>query len=317
MASLAFAQPVLHLTGREAFASVSGHLALLRDPGGALGIDGAVGSTGWRPLPRGLALVYTKDAAWVRFEIDRDPSAASIVLGRDSAGLATAQAGGLVLIASLFCVSIYLSRTPLSIIDAAAQQLRMSPDAPREKTLRLYQKIGIAADRMTSLVDEYLAADRLAGDETTMEVRPSNLRLVIARAVAELPDGRVAVDAGGLPERFPCDPDLLQVALRNLLANADRHSPPDRLVSLAATPTPGGGVELAVRDEGPGIPPDELPHLFRKYFRGRDAQAGTGAGLGLYLVDRIAHRHGGSVTVESAPGAGTTFRIHLPGPSAV
>ncbi len=650
LASLSFAQPVLHLTGREASASLSGHLALLRDPGGTLGIDEAIGSKGWSPLPRGLALGYTKDAVWIRFEVERDPSAKSswllelaeatmedvrlwsldsptglleqrsgaavpraqrpmdyqkpvfrldlqpgrnrffvrirtrftvaaqlnvyspesfanesrgasvawglffgaifsivvfqlsfwvrtkepvtawyaayivlygctsaltaglpqqyfgapvplsellrsltlcgvvgvgsvfnslalelastlprlnrvflwfallvsgigaifVLAGRVGVGNSTAQAGGLVLMASLLVVSVHLVlrghaparlfliafglffvgaslrflrnlgvispgtlpdigvhvgalanivtmsfglserfsrlkrekdraqaealeatrrlaeslesevaartveltkevrrrgeleeklqraleveraarevqrdfvgmvshefRTPLSIIDAAAQQLRMSPDAPREKTLRRYEKIGIATDRMTSLIDEYLVADRLAGDETTMEVRPSNLRLVIARAVAELPDGRVAVDARGLPERFPCDPDLLQVALRNILANADRHSPPDRLVSLAAGALPDGGVELAVRDEGPGIPPDELPHLFRKFFRGRGTHAGTGAGLGLYLVDRIAHRHGGSVTVESAPGAGTTFRIRLPGP---
>ncbi len=204
-------------------------------------------------------------------------------------------------------------RSPLSVIDVAVQRLRANPSASKEATLGRCESIDGAAGRMAALVDDYLAADRVVEEGESLAVRPSNLRLVIARAVAELPDGQVAVEANGLPGLFPCDPDLLQVALRNLLANADRHSPPGRPVSLDARPAPDGGVELAVTDEGPGIPPDELPHLFRKYFRGRSARGSAGAGLGLYLVDRIARGHGGSVSVESGPGAGATFRIRLPG----
>jgi signal transduction histidine kinase len=135
---------------------------------------------------------------------------------------------------------------------------------------------------------------------------------VIARAVAELPEGRVAVAVGDLPERFRCDPELLQVALRNLLANAERHSPADRPVSLSARSIADCGVEFVVTDLGAGISPDELPHVFRKYFRGRAAKGSPGAGLGLYLVDRIARRHGGSVSVESSPGSGATFRVRIP-----
>ncbi len=204
-------------------------------------------------------------------------------------------------------------RAPLTNIDMAAQRLRSNPDDLREKVVRRYEEIGSAVERMTSLVNDYLSADRLAGDEGAFQPQPSILGLVLARVVAELPDGRITVEADGLPETFPCDPDLLHVALRNLLANADRHTPRGVPIRLVAGPTPDGGVELAVVDAGDGIPADELPHLFRKYFRGRDAKGAPGAGLGLYLVEKIARQHGGSVTVASPPGAGATFRIRLPG----
>ena len=70
---------------------------------------------------------------------------------------------------------------------------------------------------------------------------------------------------------------------------------------------------MTVTDRGEGIPPDEMPRLFEKYFRGRGTHGRPVAGLGLYLVDRIARMHGGAVSAESVPGEGTTFRISLPG----
>ncbi len=207
-------------------------------------------------------------------------------------------------------------RSPLTVIGGEAQLLRANPDSPRERRVRRYERVESATERMTELVEAYLSADRTAGDETALELAPSDLRLVIARAVADLPDGRVRVEAEGLPETFPCDPDLLEVALRNLLVNADRYSPSGSPVTLVARPAPDGGVVLEVTDEGPGIPPDELPRLFQKFFRGRGAQGKPGTGLGLYIVEGIVRRHGGSVSVESSPGAGTKFRLVLPGARA-
>ena len=75
-----------------------------------------------------------------------------------------------------------------------------------------------------------------------------------------------------------------------------------------------GGVAFAVTDAGGAIPHDEIPRLFQKYFRGRGAQDRPGAGLGLYLVERIATLHGGSIDVASSPEEGTRFTLHIPRP---
>ena len=204
-------------------------------------------------------------------------------------------------------------RTPLTVIDTSVQQLESSPDPPAERTVRRYRNITGATRRMTSLMDEYLTFDRLDGDSVPVHLVPCDPGRIVERAVADFSPGRIAVEIRSLPRSFSCDPDLAHVALRNLLENAEKHSPEDRPVTLCVRASDGGGLELTVTDRGEGVPPDEMPRLFEKYFRGRGARGRPGAGLGLYLVDRIARIHGGAVSAESVPGEGTTVRISLPG----
>jgi signal transduction histidine kinase len=101
------------------------------------------------------------------------------------------------------------------------------------------------------------------------------------------------------------------VALRNLIANALQHSPANAPVRMTVHGAPDGGLAISVVDQGVGIPEDEMPRLFQKYFRGRGSQGQPGAGLGLYLVESIAVMHGGTVRVESEIGRGTTFVLTL------
>ena len=106
---------------------------------------------------------------------------------------------------------------------------------------------------------------------------------------------------------------LIVEALLNLLHNAMRFTDAGGTVEVSLT-VGAGGATLAVKDSGPGIPPDEHEKVFRRFYkvpRGRpDADEGTG--LGLSIVKAIAEAHGGSVDLESAPGRGSCFRLSLP-----
>ena len=116
----------------------------------------------------------------------------------------------------------------------------------------------------------------------------------------------------------PCtvvlDQDRFRIMLRNILDNALRHSEADDPpVHLSAQETPGG-ILLIIEDHGCGIPPHDLPHIFEPFYRvdkSRSKETG-GYGLGLNLVHKIVSAHGGSITLDSTLGRGTTVRIKLP-----
>ncbi|MGV9311090.1 sensor histidine kinase [Streptomyces sp. NPDC003691] len=118
--------------------------------------------------------------------------------------------------------------------------------------------------------------------------------------------------AGNAPVLVHADPDRLRQAVGNLVANAIRATPPGGCVTLSLT-TNGPAALLRVRDTGTGIPAEDLPHLFDRFWRA-DAARGRltgGSGLGLSIVRQIVHDHGGTVQVESTVGTGTTFTVAL------
>ncbi|MGZ3253901.1 MAG: sensor histidine kinase [Burkholderiaceae bacterium] len=205
-------------------------------------------------------------------------------------------------------------RTPLAIINTSIEQLAANVSAPVEKTLNRCTNIRNAARRMSDLMDEYLSQDRLESSTSTgsLKLQSCNLLELLEDSAADLPMERIRLTARDLPETFVCDPHLLQIALRNLLANARRHSPEETVIEFEATGTMHGGLLIAVTDHGEGIAPDEMKRLFQKYFRGRSAIGKPGAGLGLFMVNRITELHGGRIEVKSVLGAGSTFEMHLP-----
>jgi two-component system heavy metal sensor histidine kinase CusS len=116
----------------------------------------------------------------------------------------------------------------------------------------------------------------------------------------------------GLP--FPFDKALFQRAISNLVSNALAHTPDGGRVCLTAE-TAEDGLRVTVADTGRGISPDDLPHLFDRFYRSRVARmTGQGVGLGLAIVRRVAELHGGTVTVESELGRGTTVCMTFPWP---
>lgn len=112
------------------------------------------------------------------------------------------------------------------------------------------------------------------------------------------------------PLELRCDRARIESALCNLLDNALKHTPAGSRVEIGAGPA-GDTVQLWVRDDGPGIDREDLPRIYERFYRGRNARV-EGSGLGLTIVQSIVHAHGGRVSVESEPGAGSLFVLDLP-----
>ena len=206
-------------------------------------------------------------------------------------------------------------KTPLANMRAISETLasgRTTPDMVRE-----YASMGVGeTTRLTRLVDNLLAYARVTdvADVYTFEAVP--LAAVVQRSLQEfatvLRRERFVVDVD-LPDDLPPvhgDLHALGLLLNNLVDNAVRYSKDERHISVRAS-AHSTGVTLAVSDRGAGIRPDELDRVTRKFFRGRDSVAG-GSGLGLAIVDRIVADHGGTMSIVSTEGQGTTVSVTIP-----
>ena len=124
----------------------------------------------------------------------------------------------------------------------------------------------------------------------------------------------VSLELQSAPEDLmvAADFDRIEQVLGNLIDNAFRHSPPGGTVRISATAQKSGTVEFFVGDDGPGIAPEDLPHVFDRFYRSADETAGSGAGLGLAISKEIVRAHGGEIRAASPPSGGSTFSFTVP-----
>ena len=204
-------------------------------------------------------------------------------------------------------------RTPLSTIDGAIQRLEATSPNADEATRARYRKIAQATDRLIGMLDDYLSPERMAGIGS--ERQPTSLapRALLDEGAEQLrAAGRVAsIKARELPETLRCEPEGLRLALKVLIDNAIAYSPATSPVVLQGR-LAASGIELAVRDHGPGVPEDEQACVFDKFYRGRNADGMPGSGLGLYMARSIVEVHGGLLSLVNPAGGGAEFRIWLP-----
>jgi signal transduction histidine kinase len=170
---------------------------------------------------------------------------------------------------------------------------------------------------MDGMIRDLVDASRLETGRVKVECRPCDVRAYLAdlevRLAGVLDTQRIRTT---VPERLPliqADPERLDRILVNLLSNALKYSPPSKEIFLTAQPVPDG-VAISVRDQGQGIAPEELPHVFERYFRAKRAAHGKveGLGLGLYITRLLVQAHEGRISVESEVEKGSTFTVVLP-----
>jgi signal transduction histidine kinase len=179
-------------------------------------------------------------------------------------------------------------------------------------------KIAMAANEMNKLIDDLAEIGRLEQADKALRRERYPVNQLIKDAVevvrAEALAKRIAIIERVDPSRptIQVDTDRMRVALQNLLSNAVKYSPPESSVEVRVEPH-ADAVTIVVEDQGYGIPADEIPYIFDKYYRGArpETRNTPGTGLGLYIVKQIAELHGGSVEVVSDPGKGSTFRLLL------
>jgi PAS domain S-box-containing protein len=204
-------------------------------------------------------------------------------------------------------------RTPLSTIDGAIQRLEATHAGADEPTRQRYRKIANATDRLIAMLDDYLSPERMAALGRQRQEKSVAPRLLLEELVAQVRvAGRpVQLLADELPAQLRGEPGALRLALKILLENALRYTPAGSALAVLGRRV-GKGVELALRDAGPGVPPADLPRIFDKGFRGSNAAGIPGSGLGLYMARSVVEVHGGTLEHAAPVDGGAEFRLWLP-----
>ncbi len=204
-------------------------------------------------------------------------------------------------------------KTPLSVISAAADNLQISPttrssDQPRiEKIIRNAEKIRLS-------FESYLGKEQILNNNAEHHIRPLNLSelcALVLKDFQETHDVQISgtVEPGAM---VTGDANLLSVAIVNLLDNAHKHNPKGTPITLTLSVESTNEIIICVEDEGLGVMDEDLPRLFDAYFRGGNAMATAGSGLGLHLVKYICEQHLGSVTAMRREFGGMRVVLQLP-----
>jgi signal transduction histidine kinase len=205
-------------------------------------------------------------------------------------------------------------RTPLTVIRASVDDLERHRSEPVEAVGRALVDIREEVDHLTLLVDDLLLLARSESGAIELERVPVDLGDVASDGASSLSavaaDRGVSIAVDPEPAEVIGDPGRLRQLVVILVDNAIRHAPANGHVSVEVR-AEAGDARLVVDDDGPGIPPEDLPRVFDRFYRSANA-TGDGAGLGLAIAAWIVERHGGRIEASNRAGGGARFVARVP-----
>lgn len=208
-------------------------------------------------------------------------------------------------------------RTPLSIVDGNAQLLeRRGHSLDQEQVTKRLKTIRSAVSRLVNMMEAVLSSNMLQTGR--LDLYPEKFRLgqLVAELCQEQGDlattHKIEWDMGDVPEEVVLDRKIVTLILTNLLSNAVKFTQHEPLIRVKGR-LDGAAILISVSDNGIGIPSEELPRVFERFYRATTSSGIPGSGVGLALVMDLANLHGGTVSVKSAIGNGTTFEVRFPG----
>ncbi len=209
-------------------------------------------------------------------------------------------------------------RTPLSLIKGYVETLLDGARDNPEVSLKFLQTIDRNAERLKLLIEDLLTISELESGRVKLNLRAVALRPVVQKVMDDF-KSRAAMRSVKLINQVPeltaqADVDRLEQVLGNLLDNAIKYGRNEGQVVVGGRRADAGQIEVFVRDDGPGIPPEALERVFERFYRVDKARSREhgGTGLGLSIVKHIVQGHGGRVWATSEVGQGTTFSLTLP-----
>ncbi|MDA8216612.1 MAG: PAS domain-containing sensor histidine kinase [Dehalococcoidales bacterium] len=260
-------------------------------------------------LPSGRALWLLESAAPIRLPNGRQVGAIAIITDNSAQHeLQTQREQYISLIA-------HDLRNPVTAILGVAQLLvRSLSKQGLEADARNAEIVLRGARYLNSLIQELVESARLESGKGSLHKERIDLASLVADVVegmAPAERGRLRVEFSGCLPPTRADPHLVERALTNLIGNALKYSPEGSVV-LVRVRQVSGEATVSVTDEGVGIPPAELDHVFERHYRAEAGKDTDGMGLGLYIARLVVEAHGGRISVESEVGKGSTFTFTLP-----
>lgn len=208
-------------------------------------------------------------------------------------------------------------KTPLARIQGMAELIRKEPSELTETQRLALETIAESSEELTDFIGSVLSLSRIESKEMKLQLRSRDVNQLVREVIRRTDYLAKRKNIEVVTELEPLfsikvDEDLLKTVLINLLENAIKYSKEGTRI-LVTTEEENNELVLQVADQGRGIPAEDLPHVFDRFYRARNSRANTpGNGLGLYLARYFVELHNGRIEVESLLDKGSTFIVHLP-----